>query len=51
MPTNRALKVRNCMDKDKALNIKKPIIFKGVMKKRFFGFNPFGYLQGKGFKT
>ena len=38
------------MDKDKVLGAKKLIMFKGVIKKYFFGFNPFGYLQGKGFK-
>ena len=50
MPTDRAHRVRNRMDKDKALDVKKPIMFKGVIKKYSFGFNSFGYLQGKGFK-
>ena len=51
MPTDKAFKVRNRVDKDKALNIKKPIISKGVIKKYPFRFNPSGYSQGKGFKT
>ena len=50
-PTDKAYRVRNRVDKDKALGIKKPIIFKRVVKKRSFGFNPSGYSQGKGFKT
>ena len=50
-PTNKTYKVRNYMDKDKALGAKKSIIFKGAVKKYSFGFNPSGYLQGKGFKT
>ena len=50
-PTDRAHKVRNRVNKDKVLGAKKPIIFKGAVKKYLFGFNPFGYLQGKGFKT
>ena len=32
------------MDKDKALSIKKPIVFKEVIKKYPLGFNPSGYL-------
>ena len=51
MPTDKAFKVRNRMNKDKALGVKKLIISKGIIKKHFFGFNPSGYLQGKGFKT
>ena len=39
------------MDKDKVLGAKKPIMFMGVIKKYPLGFNPSGYLQGKGFKT
>ena len=39
------------MNKDKALNTKKPIASKGIIKKYPLGFNPSGYLQGKGFKT
>ena len=37
------------MNKDKGLSIKSPIISKGAIKKYPFGFNLFGYLQGKGF--
>ena len=51
MPTDKALRVRNRVDKDKALNIKKLIASKGAVRKRPLGFNPSGYLQGKGFKT
>ena len=36
MPTDKAYRVRNCVDKDKVLNIKKPIISKGIIKKIFF---------------
>ena len=43
-PTDKAYRVRNCVDKDKALNVKKPIMSKGIIKKYPFGFNPFGYL-------
>ena len=41
---DKAYRVRDCVDKDKALSIKKPIMFKGVVKKRPFKFNPSGYL-------
>ena len=51
MPTDKAHRVRNRVDKDKALNIKKPIMFKGVVRKCPLGSNFSGYLQGKGFKT
>ena len=44
MPTDKAHKVRNRVDKDKVLNVKKPIVSKGVVKKYPFGFNPSGYL-------
>ena len=44
MPTDRAFKVRNRVDKDKALDIKKPIMFKGVVRKYPFRSNPSGYL-------
>ena len=50
VPTDKAYRVRNRVDKDKALGAKKPIAFKGVVKKYPFGFNPSGCLQGKGFK-
>ena len=39
------------MDKNKVLGAKRPIMSKGVIRKYPFGFNPSGYLQGKGFKT
>ena len=48
---NKAHRIKNRIDKDKALNIKKPIVSKGVIKKYPLGFNPSGYSQGKGFKT
>ena len=41
---NKAYKVKNCVNNNKVLNAKKPIIFKGVVKKYPFGFNPSGYL-------
>ena len=44
IPTDKAHRVRNRVNKNKALNIKKPITFKGVIKKRPLGFNPSGYL-------
>ena len=44
IPTDKAYRVRNRVDKDKALDVKKPIISKGAVKKRLFGFNPSGYL-------
>ena len=44
VPTNKAHRVRNRVDKDKALGVKKPTIFKGIIKKYPFGFNPSGYL-------
>ena len=50
-PTNKAHKVRNRVDKDKVLGVKKPIMFKGIIKKYPLGFNPSRYSQGKGFKT
>ena len=49
-PTDKAYKVKNRVDKDKALGAKKPTVSKGVVKKYPFGFNPSGCLQGKGFK-
>ena len=51
MPTDKDYRVRNRVNKDKALDTKKPIISKGVIKKYPFGSNPSGYLQGKDFKT
>ena len=51
VPTDKAHKVRNRMDKDKVLSVKKPITFKRIIKKRPLGFNPSGYLQSEGFKT
>ena len=50
-PTNKAHKVKNRINKNKALNTKKPIISKGIIKKYPLGFNPSGYSQGKNFKT
>ena len=44
VPTDKAYKVRNRVDKDKALDAKKPIASKGAMRKYPFGFNPSGYL-------
>ena len=41
---NKAYKVKNRVNKDKALNVKKPIMSKGVIRKYPFGFNPSGYL-------
>ena len=41
---DKAYRVKNYMNKDKALGIKKPIISKGIVKKHPFEFNPFGYL-------
>ena len=41
---DKAYRVKNRVNKDKALNIKKPITFKGIIKKYPFGFNPSGYL-------
>ena len=50
-PTDKAHRVRNYVDKDKALGIKKPIMSKGVVRKYPLRFNPFKYLQGEDFKT
>ena len=44
LPTDKAHKVRNHMDKDKALSVKKPITSKGIIKKYPFKSNPSGYL-------
>ena len=41
---DKVYKVRNCVDEDEALDIKKPIAFKGIVRKCPFGFNPSGYL-------
>ena len=41
---DKAQKIRNYVDKDKVLSIKKPIMSKEIIKKRPLGFNPFGYL-------
>ena len=41
---DKAYRVRNYMDKDKALNAKKPIASKGAVRKYPLGFNPSGYL-------
>ena len=41
---NRVYRVRNRVNEDKVLGVKKPIMSKGVGKKCPFGFNPFGYL-------
>ena len=43
-PTDRVYKTKNCVDKDKVLGVKSLIVFKGVMRKRFFEFNPSGCL-------
>ena len=44
VPTNKAYRIKNCVDKDKVLSVKKLIISKGVVKKYPFGFNPSGCL-------
>ena len=44
IPIHKAHKVKNYVDKDNTLSIKKPIISKGVIKKYPFGSNPSGYL-------
>ena len=44
-------RVKNRVNKDKALGAKKPITSKEIIKKYPLGFNPSGYSQGKGFKT
>ena len=41
---DKTYRVRNRVDKDKVLGAKKPITFKGVVKKYPFKFNPSGYL-------
>ena len=41
---DRAHRVRNRVDKDKALGVKKSIVSKGVVRKCPFGSDPFGYL-------
>ena len=41
---DRVYRVRNCVNKNKALGVKKPIVSKGVVRKCPFGFNPSGYL-------
>ena len=43
MPTNKAHKVKNYVNKDKVLNIKKSIIFKGIIKKYPLESNPSRY--------
>ena len=49
-PTDKAYRVKNRINKNKVLSVKKLIMSKGIIKKRPFGFNPSGYLKGKGFK-
>ena len=44
IPTDKAHKVRNRVDEDKALSAKKPIISKGIVKKYPLRFNPSRYL-------
>ena len=44
IPTDKAYKTKNRVDKDKVLGAKKPIMSKGDIKKYSFGFNPSGYL-------
>ena len=41
---DKAHKVKNHINKNEALNAKKPIIFKGIIKKYPFKFNPSRYL-------
>ena len=48
---DKAHRTKNHVDKDKALSTKSPIMSKEVIKKYPLGFNPSGYLQGKGFIT
>ena len=43
MPMDKAHRVRNRVNKNKALNAKKPIASKEIVKKRPLGFNPSGY--------
>ena len=50
-PTDKAHKVKNRLNKNKALSAKKLIMSKGIIKKYPFGSNPSGYLQSKGSKT
>ena len=42
--TDKAYKVRNRVDKNEALGVKKPIMSKGNIRKYPLGFNPSGYL-------
>ena len=44
IPTDRVNKIKNRVDKDKALGAKSPAMFKEVIKKYPFGFNLFEYL-------
>ena len=41
---NKAYRIRDRVDKDKVLGVKKLITFKEIIKKYPFGFNPSGYL-------
>ena len=43
IPTDKAHRVRNRVNKDKVLSAKKPITFKGVIRKYSLGSNPSGY--------
>ena len=43
-PINRVHRIKNRVDKDEALGAKSLIMSKGAIRKRFFGFNPSGYL-------
>ena len=44
IPTDKAYKVKNCVNKDKALSAKNLIMSKGIIKKYPLGFNSSGYL-------
>ena len=49
-PINKVRKIKNCVDKDKALGIKSPVIFKTskIIRKHSLRFNLSGYSQGEG---
>ena len=51
IPTDKAHRIKNRVDKDKALSTKNPTMFKGVIKKHSLESNPSGYLQSEGFIT
>ena len=43
-PKDKVYRIKNRVDKDKALGIKSPAAFKEVVRKCPFRFNPSGYL-------